>query len=61
MVKKHKQHNLEYYDKKKKKWIKVVMDEVDETVLHMHDYVVAQIDIATTVEEIKNGDCPEKN
>jgi len=61
MVKKHKQHNLEYYDKEKKKWIKVMMDEVDETVLSMHDYVIAQIEIATTKEEIKNGDSPEKN
>jgi len=62
MVKKRKAHRMEYFDKEKKKWIKVAMGEVvDEKVMHMHDFVVAQIEIMTTIEEMNTGLSPEKN
>lgn len=52
---------MEYYDKRRKRWIKVVVDETDDKIRTMHDYVVAQIDIMTTMEEMKRGDKPEMN
>jgi len=52
---------MEYYDKRRNRWVKVVVDETDDKIRTMHDYVVAQIDIMTTMEEIKRGERPERN
>lgn len=52
---------MEYFDKKRNRWIKVMVEKVDDKLLEMHDYVIAQIDIHTTMEEMKDGIKPEKN
>jgi len=61
MVKKRKIQHMEYFDKKRNRWIKVMVEKVDDKLLEMHDYVIAQIDIHTTMEEMKDGIKPEKN
>ena len=52
---------MEYYDKRRNRWVKVVVDETDDKIRTMHDYVIAQIDIMTTMEEIKRVEKPERN